>query len=164
MFMMALPSCGRALVDPRMSSRNARQDRPLVEQHEEWTAHLRQLFNLTAYNAMSCRVTTTSTSGRTRSSTTPGPTVPASSRQAVATSPAEPAEVEPARDGTTYVVVGTAGTPRYGWTGKHAPPAPDRDNGTGSRMRRPTTTTSPGLCLATARPAARMFLALAWRG
>ena len=42
-----------------------------------------------------------------------------SSKQAVAISPAEPAEVEPARDGTTYVVVGTAGTPRYGWTGKH---------------------------------------------
>jgi hypothetical protein len=42
-----------------------------------------------------------------------------SSKQAVAVSPAEPAEVEPAKDGTTYVVVGTAGTPRYGWTGKH---------------------------------------------
>jgi hypothetical protein len=41
-----------------------------------------------------------------------------SSKQAVATSPSEPAEVEPATDGTTYVVVGTAGTPRYGWTGK----------------------------------------------
>jgi Calcineurin-like phosphoesterase len=40
-----------------------------------------------------------------------------STRQAVALSPDEPAEVEPARDGTTYVVVGTAGTPRYGWTG-----------------------------------------------
>jgi hypothetical protein len=40
-----------------------------------------------------------------------------SSKQAVAVSPAEPAEVEPATDGTTYVVVGTAGTPRYGWTG-----------------------------------------------
>jgi hypothetical protein len=40
-----------------------------------------------------------------------------SSRQAVAHSPAEPAEVEPARDGTTYVVAGTAGTPRYGWSG-----------------------------------------------
>jgi hypothetical protein len=34
-------------------------------------------------------------------------------------SPQEPAEVEPAKDGTTYVVAGTAGTPRYGWTGKH---------------------------------------------
>ena len=41
-----------------------------------------------------------------------------SSKQAVATSPSEPAEVAPATDGTTYVVVGTAGTPRYGWTGK----------------------------------------------
>ena len=40
-----------------------------------------------------------------------------SSRQAVALSPGEPAEVEPARDGTTYVVAGTAGTPRYGWAG-----------------------------------------------
>jgi hypothetical protein len=40
-----------------------------------------------------------------------------STRQAVAVSPDEPAEVEPATDGTTYVVVGTAGTPRYGWTG-----------------------------------------------
>ena len=37
----------------------------------------------------------------------------------MAVSPAEPAEVEPATDGTTYVVVGTAGTPRYGWTGPH---------------------------------------------
>jgi hypothetical protein len=42
-----------------------------------------------------------------------------SSKQAVAVSPSEPAEVEPAQDGTTYVVVGTAGTPRYGWSGKH---------------------------------------------
>jgi hypothetical protein len=41
-----------------------------------------------------------------------------SSKQAVAYSPQEPAEVEPATDGTTYVVAGTAGTPRYGWTGK----------------------------------------------
>jgi len=40
-----------------------------------------------------------------------------SSKQAVALSPSEPAEVEPAKDGTTYVVAGTAGTPRYGWTG-----------------------------------------------
>ncbi len=40
-----------------------------------------------------------------------------SSKQAVALSPAEPAEVEPAKDGTTYVVAGTAGTPRYGWSG-----------------------------------------------
>lgn len=40
-----------------------------------------------------------------------------SAKQAVAVSPDEPAEVEPATDGTTYVVVGTAGTPRYGWTG-----------------------------------------------
>jgi hypothetical protein len=49
----------------------------------------------------------------------PGTNSARSSKQAVATSPAEPAEVQPARDGTTYVVVGTAGTPRYGWTGKH---------------------------------------------
>jgi hypothetical protein len=42
-----------------------------------------------------------------------------SSTQAVAVFPDEPAEVNPARDGTTYVTVGTAGTPRYGWTGKH---------------------------------------------
>jgi hypothetical protein len=41
-----------------------------------------------------------------------------SGKDAVAVSPDEPAEVEPARDGTTYVVAGTAGTPRYGWTGK----------------------------------------------
>jgi hypothetical protein len=40
-----------------------------------------------------------------------------SSKQAVSLSPAEPAEVEPAKDGTTYVVAGTAGTPRYGWSG-----------------------------------------------
>ena len=40
---------------------------------------------------------------------------------ATATAPTahEPAEVEPARDGTTYVTVGTAGTPHYGWTGAH---------------------------------------------
>jgi hypothetical protein len=42
-----------------------------------------------------------------------------SSKQAVALSPSEPAEVEPAKDGTTYVVAGTAGTPRYAWTGAH---------------------------------------------
>jgi hypothetical protein len=42
-----------------------------------------------------------------------------SSKQAVALSPREPAEVEPAKDGTSYVTVGTAGTPRYGWTGAH---------------------------------------------
>jgi len=42
-----------------------------------------------------------------------------SSTQAVSVSPEEPAEVWPARDGTTYVTVGTAGTPRYGWTGTH---------------------------------------------
>jgi hypothetical protein len=35
-----------------------------------------------------------------------------SSKQAVALSPAE---IHPATDGTTYVTVGTAGTPRYGW-------------------------------------------------
>ena len=39
-----------------------------------------------------------------------------SSIQAVAHSPSEPAEVRPATDGTTYVVVGTAGTPRYAWS------------------------------------------------
>jgi hypothetical protein len=39
-----------------------------------------------------------------------------SSRQAVAVSPSEPAEVSPEVDGTTYLVVGTAGTPRYGWS------------------------------------------------
>jgi hypothetical protein len=42
-----------------------------------------------------------------------------SSKQAVAHSPQHPAEVAPAQDGTTYVVVGTAGTPRYGWSGQH---------------------------------------------
>jgi Calcineurin-like phosphoesterase len=42
-----------------------------------------------------------------------------SSKQAVAISPSEPAEVEPAKDGTTYATVGTAGTPRYAWTGAH---------------------------------------------
>jgi Calcineurin-like phosphoesterase len=42
-----------------------------------------------------------------------------SSKQAVAVSPGEPAEVEPAKDGTTYATVGTAGTPRYAWTGAH---------------------------------------------
>ena len=40
-----------------------------------------------------------------------------SGKQAVAVSPGEPAEVEPATDGTTYVVAGTAGTPRYAWSG-----------------------------------------------
>jgi hypothetical protein len=40
-----------------------------------------------------------------------------SSKQAVAVSAQEPAEVSPATDGTTYVVAGTAGTPRYGWAG-----------------------------------------------
>jgi hypothetical protein len=44
-----------------------------------------------------------------------------SSKQAVALSAGEPAEVEPARDGTTYVTAGTAGTPRYGWTGAREP-------------------------------------------
>jgi hypothetical protein len=43
-----------------------------------------------------------------------------SSKQAVALSPSEPAEVEPAKDGTSYVTVGTAGTPQYGWSGAHA--------------------------------------------
>jgi hypothetical protein len=40
-------------------------------------------------------------------------------QQAVAVSPGEPAEVEPAKDGTTYATVGTAGTPRYAWAGAH---------------------------------------------
>jgi hypothetical protein len=40
-----------------------------------------------------------------------------SSKQAIALSPEQPAEVEPATDGTTYVVAGTAGTPRYSWSG-----------------------------------------------
>ncbi|HTR91982.1 MAG TPA: metallophosphoesterase family protein [Trebonia sp.] len=42
-----------------------------------------------------------------------------STKQAVAHSPGEPAEVEPAKHGTTYVTAGTAGTPRYGWAGPH---------------------------------------------
>jgi hypothetical protein len=42
-----------------------------------------------------------------------------SGKQAVAVSPTEPAEVSPASDGTTYVTVGTAGTPRYGWAAPH---------------------------------------------
>jgi len=42
-----------------------------------------------------------------------------SSKQAYSHSSHEPAEVEPAKDGTTYVTVGTAGTPHYGWTGAH---------------------------------------------
>jgi hypothetical protein len=42
-----------------------------------------------------------------------------SSKQAVSVSPSEPAEVDPAVDGTTYVVVGTAGTPRYSWSGEY---------------------------------------------
>jgi hypothetical protein len=40
-----------------------------------------------------------------------------SSKQAVSLSPAEPAVVYPATDGTTYVVAGTAGTPAYAWSG-----------------------------------------------
>ncbi len=39
--------------------------------------------------------------------------------QAVSASPEDAAEVWPDRDGTTYVTVGTAGTPRYGWSGGH---------------------------------------------
>jgi hypothetical protein len=70
-----------------------RETRPFAEHHEEWSAHLRH------------HVVSRRTSAQ-------------SSKQAVAISPSEPAEVEPATDGTTYVVVGTAGTPRYGWTGK----------------------------------------------
>jgi Calcineurin-like phosphoesterase len=67
-----------------------------------------------------------------------------SGKQAVAVSPAEPAEVEPATDGTTYVVAGTAGTPRYGWTGA----ATDRNfaagTGSGSTVTAdPTAKTGP---------------------
>ena len=57
-----------------------------------------------------------------------------SSKQAVASSPSEPAEVEPAKDGTTYVVAGTAGTPRYGWSGKHET---DRNFAAGRAVERP---------------------------
>jgi hypothetical protein len=61
-----------------------------------------------------------------------------SSRQAGSVSPAEPAHVWPATDGTTHVVAGTAGTPRYGWM----PHETDRNfaagNGSGS-----TVTASP---------------------
>jgi hypothetical protein len=42
-----------------------------------------------------------------------------SSKQAVSLSPTEPAGIHPATDGTTYLTVGTAGTPRYGWAGAH---------------------------------------------
>ena len=60
-----------------------------------------------------------------------------SSKQAVTVSASEPAEVEPAKDGTTYVVAGTAGTPRYGWTGKHET---DRNFAAGpSRLAGPAT-------------------------
>lgn len=41
----------------------------------------------------------------------------ASSVQAVSLSPSEAAVVDPATDGTTYVVVGSAGRPRYSWGG-----------------------------------------------
>jgi hypothetical protein len=41
----------------------------------------------------------------------------ASSMQAVSKSPAEAAVVRPGVDGTTYVVVGSAGRPRYDWSG-----------------------------------------------
>jgi hypothetical protein len=40
-----------------------------------------------------------------------------SSIQAVSLSPSDPAVVHPAKDGTTYVVVGSAGRPRYAWGG-----------------------------------------------
>jgi hypothetical protein len=40
-----------------------------------------------------------------------------SSVQAVSTSPEDAAVVYPAKDGTTYVVVGSAGRPRYAWSG-----------------------------------------------
>jgi hypothetical protein len=40
-----------------------------------------------------------------------------SSTQAVSVSAAHPAVVYPARDGTTYVTVGSAGRPRYTWSG-----------------------------------------------
>ena len=50
---------------------------------------------------------------------TPKTNTARSSKQAVAYHRVEPAEVKPAKDGTTYVVAGTAGTPRYGWTGEH---------------------------------------------
>jgi hypothetical protein len=41
----------------------------------------------------------------------------ASSTQAVSLSPADPAVVYPEKDGTTYVTVGSAGRPRYAWSG-----------------------------------------------
>ena len=40
-----------------------------------------------------------------------------SSMQAVSTSPEDAAVVHPATDGTTYVVCGSAGRPRYAWSG-----------------------------------------------
>lgn len=40
-----------------------------------------------------------------------------SSRQAVSTSPHDAAVVHPAKDGTTYVVIGSAGRPCYDWGG-----------------------------------------------
>jgi hypothetical protein len=61
-----------------------------------------------------------------------------SSRQAVSVSPAEPAHVWPATDGTTYVVAGTAGTPRYGWM----PHETDRNFAAGNGSG-PTVTASP---------------------
>jgi hypothetical protein len=42
-----------------------------------------------------------------------------STKQAYSKSPAEPAVVYPETEGTTYVTVGTAGTQRHQWTGKH---------------------------------------------
>ncbi len=40
-----------------------------------------------------------------------------SSTQAVSLSPTDPAVVYPEKDGTTYVTVGSAGRPRYAWSG-----------------------------------------------
>jgi Calcineurin-like phosphoesterase len=40
-----------------------------------------------------------------------------SSTQAVSLSAADPAVVHPERDGTTYITVGSAGRPRYAWSG-----------------------------------------------
>jgi hypothetical protein len=58
-----------------------------------------------------------SSDGGVRATLAPATNSAKSSKQAVAVSPAEPAQVEPAKDGTTYLTVGTAGTPRYAWAG-----------------------------------------------
>jgi Calcineurin-like phosphoesterase len=47
----------------------------------------------------------------------PGTNFGSSSVQAVSLSPTEAAVVHPETDGTTYVVVGSAGRPRYSWSG-----------------------------------------------